>query len=930
MNRYLREALGVIDVTEHGVVPYDGTSGTADVSASLQKLVLAAGGNPAGPVLPGPRSTRIYNDRTRIFGGVTFYFPPGEYRLGQGIVIPSSANVVFCGAGRGNTRLVLAVGGFLPTRPTTPKWPLGPSFDAPDIFYLPPPYPNLSTNEVIGIRDFYVEGMLKTEIPITASDWIVKGTSRKVTKPDSNGVMVTAEERYSGLPIMPLWIAYLAWIKSRYIFYYSGMAYDHATYSNNSGLNKAALAPLGWKPLLDLDLFLGGGGQVPWCIEDLELVGGGVLVSGTVSNTQQTAVTGFGQRQGSVRRCRFEFAPEWAIATDGERVVNVDITDCEFDGCNAGVGIRYAQSDLWVLRDNDFSGTLTMDVQIASSNVTLDACDFREKPPSGFAFPYVQVKHRPDYVEVGEDYDGDTNPDWAQTELPGLNYLSGSRAADDSIVLNPDPSGLGTGWGSAMLVARGIHVVNCRFGVDGGPARDAIVIGRWGEASVPYPPVDGMTPVTLKWPKSSISAYPALDTVVRGVVIEGCSCSGLEEENTARSLIRTSVPTQGCHVIRAVCGTLEGVVFEELAHRMWHISLAVASNPKLATLSNQSITSLVMRSSSVFSNMLESQQRIEHGRASRPSEPFSLLGLGFSGLCSDGKASTTQAALGNLLSRSRIVATKATTYQASATGNIPRDISERLTADAPRIGVASLGPRLNILAGEWPSIAPITPGGHGVGSTALTVAIAARTPMVGPGAVTPATRAAAQASLGMFVIGGSSLQEYVVTREWIRVVLAIGRTPKLWSLPPSAPRLLSSATSAEWSQAISAASIQRLSIFIKNETSKEYLSNLGIAVFVSPFTGSAVDLMSVSLGVGDVAGAPWPANRAVLPSTKAIVVEPHWDASMLGGGVCMTGVPAVVNPNAAAELFEVLAVGDATQRVRVSESQRVDAGEVRP
>jgi hypothetical protein len=833
MNKALRTALGVVNVLDHGLV----ADGSADCTGPLQALVR----DPA--IVPPVRFTAREEGTTRSVGGTCLYFPEGTYKFSTGIYIPANVNIAFRGAGSRATTLRLDS-----EVADTARWPIGPTFDDSASFPVPPPYPQIRITD------------LTRYVPVS---------------PKSVDAW-----RVAGVGFDALWTAYFEWVSRRYLFHYPGSSPRSAEEKANktAAFHDTFLGQNGWTAWIERDLLFGGNGQTPWSFEAMTLHGGGILVAGTTGSPTAPppppSPTGFGQRQGHVRDVRFERCPAWGLATDGARVVNVEVLDCEFIACNAGLGIRYEQSDLWTVRDCVFDGTLTMDVQIATPSVTLEGCVFRNKPAASRVFPFVHLKHLPDArAPEGPGFEPESEPpdvdeSWERTELPGAAYLV-DDAADPDAVRAP-------AFSASMMITRGIHLVDCFFGLEpDGWSRDAIVIGRWAQRAVPYPVLHDFPDVILKGALAGKtlrigdpgSNNPTHDIVARGIVIEGCIFGPVAPTSgRPRSGIRLTVPVQGLHVLRCTAGPMDHFVYEECSTRLWLDELFIGTvfgglvPDSVDTGELQSLIPVYAPRDSLPWNVLEGSLRtfgnIMEVRSRAPNADvalalFSLGGYGFeltpaAGYPGEGAGVV---AMGNLLDSTGPAPSKEVTYQNGF-------------YQANKDAVSGfLDPRVN-MQGRWPS--PAMPA-------SLSLAFSAD---IEP--VTGDARTAGYVAMGYFCIGGSRYRECPLAPGTTQFQLLVRETPDRWWLSGKPPAALETAlgqqlTTADWKSLRSAALTYGLAQYL---TSSAGTSRLGLVLYVLPANGSALRLRNLSLSVGSTPGIPLPRRPAPTgPDWRVVALE---------------------------------------------------------
>ena len=244
--------------------------------------------------------------------------------------------------------------------------------------------------------------------------------------------------------------------------------------------------------------------QNPVMFEGLNFVGGGIMIDSYL------------QRYMAIRDCHFRDAPRWAIdllpdAGGNSGVVNVDVTDCVFEGCGpcvetvtnkatnpnlitqgGGINLDFQQVLDWSVSRCRFIDNPGIDVHVAFSGLSLRDCTFSGKPAAQGHRPYVLV----------------------------------SRGAD------------------------ALRIIDCTFGDEPAPPRDLVVLG----------PEVGLKPVPSDYLRG-YSSTPISDLVFDGCVFGGPTTERQPELN-AWSGIRLRAPPQGL-VVRSCAAWELGALIRE-------------------------------------------------------------------------------------------------------------------------------------------------------------------------------------------------------------------------------------------------------------------------------------------------------------------------------------------------------------------------------
>ncbi|MBT9559327.1 MAG: hypothetical protein IV100_25055 [Myxococcales bacterium] len=846
MNRSLLLDLGAVDVTTMGILPE--SQGGADVSELVQELLLSQS------TTIGRSITSSLDLRAQSFGGTLLYFPEGRYRFSRGVRVPADAIVRFIGDGEGRT--IFELGGHVPSGAT--HWPIGPAFDDGGAA-IPPPYPPPHLDNVV--------------LPVR--DWRL-GSPR------------------NSIPIDSLWKRYLPWVEERFLLHFCGMnrLSSYAPDFADQSWTKSAYGKRGF--------LVGGDGQSPWTVEDITFQGGGILVYGVVGVSTPILsgkIAGGHQRAGTVARCTFIEAPAWALATDGERVVNVDVVDCTFLDCNAGIGVRYAQSDLWRIADCSFFRTRTIDIQIASSNVTVDGCTFDSKPVDSRVFPFIQLKNMPDFLALGPGSDHPT-AGWNRTERPAAAYLLNSMGVVSDLVYRTTSVLSQVPWAASMMIAGGLRIIDCTFGTLGGWATDAIVIGRWGTGDVPYPhdygwPGTGDPEQELPPTLDGLRLAPdggRPDIVARGIVVEGCRFGPLESSfERPRSALRLTVPVQDLCVIRPAVGDVAHVIYEEHSTRVWLDCLMAAAAQTLGlTAVAPTIfgSTLAQAGQHTRGNVLEwLPARLITEPPFALTESFSLGGFGFDVVGRNshlGPPVCAPDAGGNYLVRSDFLRDDVIVID-DANSNF-----SHMEATAGS-GVGGLGgaplygdPHVNFL------FTMISVDGESITSGGLTCSFRIRRR---PGSK-KSCRISVTLSMGLFVLAGSFNREIIVDDEWRDIVVTVPTLPTDSSLRNNPPWHLTSkrnmhkqqsnalSNSATWQNIRIVVQSSGLSLFTYTPSSNGALPSTTVAmaatIYLRPQQGSAVEVQAMSVDSGAGGKTPWSrgnpdSNRT--PNWKSVALE---------------------------------------------------------
>ena len=549
--------------------------------------------------LPGRRVTESIDGQSRSFGVATIYFPEGEYVLSRSLRIPVDVPVRLVGAHPTLSRIRLATSivsdaaDFDPIMPNAESTPV-----------LPPPYlPPQFRQTASGLNaTFYAGGM------VVNSDWKVPGTA------------LTWES---------LWSEYFEYVDSHYAIYFTGLQRAGAVVASGVvGLPKKDFKDTGWDVWLKRGLLNAGDGDSPWGVENLTFIGGGLLVAGNGG----TSWGGGGQRSGAVERCDFEDTVAWGVATEDQRVVNVNIKDSRFTRCAGGVGVRYAQCDLWTLEDCDFHQTRGIDVLIASGSVVLEGCRFTGREAQWAAQPFVHIR-----------------------TLPAVNELPGAAYAGTVAKLSQQVSEFrAEAWPGATHAGRGIRLIDCTFGADGWCPETMVLVGPSQQRPSPalpdltpafpllqlaritvspaIPGADGSMISSIQWAPASAKADPIPARESVGLHCEGCRFGSNELPTGAvvpRSAFRFDTSVQDCTIVRAMAGRMTWFIHEAMQEAVWEVSFAAAKDKKNIALEEKATYDALEQLVAMnWGNTLEVLSMV--GGPSLPSlEPFSLGGRGW-------------------------------------------------------------------------------------------------------------------------------------------------------------------------------------------------------------------------------------------------------------------------------------------------------------
>jgi hypothetical protein len=549
--------------------------------------------------LPGRVQTDQVDAQARSFAVATIYFPQGEYAFSRSLRIPVDVPVRLIGVHPALSRIRLmtsVVQNPADFDPIMPNASSVPSLPPP---YLPPQYRASSD----GPNATLFTGGVKPN-----SEWVVPGTTLE----------------WEGL-----WSEYFSYVDSHYAVYFTGLRRAQKVIAAPTlQLTEEMFTTGGWGAWLGRKLLDAGDGDSPWGVENLGFVGGGLLVAGNGA----TSWGGGGQRYGAVERCDFEDTVAWGIAVEDQRVVNVNIKDSRFTRCAGGVGIRYAQCDLWTIEDCDFHQTRGIDVLIASASVVVEGCRFSGREAKWAAQPFVHIRTLP-----------------AVNELPGAAY-AGSVATVDKAT----SAFQAQAWPGATHAGRGVRLIDCTFGADGWCPETMVLVGPSKQRSTPSPPdgtpafpllklaritlpqaitaADGKLITSAQWapPAGAADANPARESV--GLHCEGCRFGSLTLPNGAvasRSAFRFDTSVQDCTIVRAMAGEMTWFIHEAMQEAVWEVCFAAAKNKdNIALTQSAKYNALEQLVAMNWGNTLEVLPMV--GMSPRSAiEPFSLGGRGW-------------------------------------------------------------------------------------------------------------------------------------------------------------------------------------------------------------------------------------------------------------------------------------------------------------
>ncbi|MBT9557753.1 MAG: right-handed parallel beta-helix repeat-containing protein [Myxococcales bacterium] len=692
--------------------------------------------------LPGRVQTDQVDAQARSFAVATIYFPQGEYAFSRSLRIPVDVPVRLIGVHPALSRIRLmtsVVQNPADFDPIMPNASSVPSLPPP---YLPPQYRASSD----GPNATLFTGGVKPN-----SLWVVPGTTLE----------------WEGL-----WSKYFSYVDSHYAVYFTGLRRAQKVIAAPTlQLTEEMFTGGGWGAWVARKLLDAGDGDSPWGVENLGFVGGGLLVAGNGA----TSWGGGGQRYGAVERCDFEDTVAWGIAVEDQRVVNVNIKDSRFTRCAGGVGIRYAQCDLWTIEDCDFHQTRGIDVLIASASVVVEGCRFTGREAKWAAQPFVHIRTLP-----------------AVNELPGAAYAGSVAKVDEA-----KSAFQAEAWPGATHAGRGVRVIDCTFGTDGWCPETMIQVGPSKQRPTPTPPegtpafpllklariplsptiaaADGRTVSSVQWapPEGTKDANPARESV--GLHCEGCRFGSVTLPGGAvapRSAFRFDTSVQDCTIVRAMVGRMTWFIHEAMQEAVWEVCFAAAKNKdNIFSTQLEKYNALEQLVAMNWGNTLEVLPII--GEAPPPAmEPFSLGGRGWD---TSGEATSLLAGRGRFQGCGNLISfldffrgskqPEAADAQATFHSNAQLSISPLKVADpsflssfVPRIFLPLSLPSLGLASGVT--------DGKPIHVPLLLLNFEVRSD-------NPVVEFAVRVGLGAFALAGSRAQRFRAGSDWQNVRLLV-------------------------------------------------------------------------------------------------------------------------------------------------------------
>lgn len=807
-----------LDVSTLAGMDNTGVKGVAAlIEAEIHKLI-------------GSAVTGTCENRTRRYGVSTVYFPAGTYRFERGIRIPANIPVALIGVGAGLTTIQLDAGAPTDAWPFDPMLPNAAAGKSPSLPppLLPPTFKNSPSDMPTPTFAPGPGGVLDT------AQWLVPGTSLRWTQ---------------------LWNLYFAYVESHYAVYFTGLNTKSVLNSATIGITDDALTDMGWGDWVARGLTHAGDGDTPWMVQDIDFVGGGVLVAGNGAGTYG----GGGQRWGAMRHCTFTDTAAWGLATEDQRVVNVEVTHCAFQRCAGGIGVRYAQSDLWVVSHCDFVDTKGIDLLVATANLTVNDCSFRGRSSlSAFAdCPFVQIRTRPGPAEV-----------------PGAAFLS-------TVDATPPATHRAKFWYDATSAGRAVRFTDCNFAEDGRAPRDMVLIGPWtpGQSdSVEYP---ALTPASVTSSAAALLvSLPDLAPNADDVLFEDChfGASSVPAGATVpRSAIRLATSVRGLNVLRAIAGRMSYVVYEEAQELLWGHSLAVAAT-SVDFAPARKASALSLRRTN-WDNRIDVVPLPADDPTNLPSV-FSFGGRGFevsSHSASAWAGRVGMEGVGNLLAgvtpegalSEKPVATL-DGWSVQPSNAVPP--SATLNENAPRVLVFVDEKRLLDIA----TPDPIKHAGVG-GLPPMFLEFEVRSD-------DPEMHFAVSVNFGYFVLAGTEARRTPVTRVWQPIQLLVPPLPARWALTFPAPDIFdTNAPDPDWASAINVANLNGINLFSGLASKlKPFLSRFAVVLYIrSPTATFPLEVRRLRLMVGDSPG-PHRNTQEVMDPTAQQQSLAGWRTRPLG------------------------------------------------